>query len=335
MFRIEAMDCAAEESEIRRALESIAGVRGLGFQLGARTLTIDAPDAVIPQALAAIRKAGFDPQPVATAAATGEAPGRASTTDELGRMGLALGLAVCAEAVAFFSPDTLAFKGIGMALAAAAIWLAGFSTYRKGFAALLQGRLNINALMTVAVTGAFLIGQWPEAAMVMALYAIAELIEGRAVDRARNAIKSLLDLTPETAEVRQPDGSWKSVAAAQVPVNAIVRVRPGERMPLDGTVAVGTSAVNQAPVTGESIPVDKVPGDPVFAGTINETGTLEVMVTAEASNTTLARIIHSVEQAQGSRAPTQQFVDRFAAIYTPAVFIMAVLVATLLSLIHI
>ena len=329
MFRIEAMDCAAEESEIRRALESIAGVRGLGFQLGARTLTIDAPDAVIPQALAAIRKAGFDPQPVATAAATGEAPGRASTTDELGRMGLALGLAVCAEAVAFFTPDTLAFKGIGMALAAAAIWLAGFSTYRKGFAALLQGRLNINALMTVAVTGAFLIGQWPEAAMVMALYAIAELIEGRAVDRARNAIKSLLDLTPETAEVRQPDGSWKSVAAAQVPVNAIVRVRPGERMPLDGTVAVGTSAVNQAPVTGESIPVDKVPGDPVFAGTINETGTLEVMVTAEASNTTLARIIHSVEQAQGSRAPTQQFVDRFAAIYTPAVFIMAVLVATL------
>ena len=329
MFRIEAMDCAAEESEIRRALKSIAGVRGLGFQLGARTLTIDAPDAVIPQALAAIRKAGFDPQPVATAAATGEAPGRASTTDELGRMGLALGLAVCAEAVAFFSPDTLAFKGIGMALAAAAIWLAGFSTYRKGFAALLQGRLNINALMTVAVTGAFLIGQWPEAAMVMALYAIAELIEGRAVDRARNAIKSLLDLTPETAEVRQPDGSWKSVAAAQVPVNAIVRVRPGERMPLDGTVAVGTSAVNQAPVTGESIPVDKVPGDPVFAGTINETGTLEVMVTAEASNTTLARIIHSVEQAQGSRAPTQQFVDRFAAIYTPAVFIMAVLVATL------
>lgn len=329
MFRIEAMDCAAEESEIRRALELIAGVRALGFQLGARTLTIDAPDAVIPQALAAIRKAGFDPQPVTTASATGEAPGRASITDGLGRMGLALGLAVCAEAVAFFSPDALAFKGIGMALAAAAIWLAGFSTYRKGFAALLQGRLNINALMTGAVTGAFLIGQWPEAAMVMTLYAIAELIEGRAVDRARNAIKSLLDLTPETAEVRQPDGSWKAVAAAQVSVNAIVRVKPGERMPLDGTVAVGTSAVNQAPVTGESIPVDKAPGDPVFAGTINETCTLEVMVTAEASNTTLARIIHSVEQAQGSRAPTQQFVDRFAAIYTPAVFIMAVLVATL------
>ena len=328
MFRIAAMDCAAEESEIRRALEPVVGVRGLGFQLGARTLAIDAPDDVIPQALAAIRKAGFDPQPVA-AKAPDDDHGHEPGTEGLGRLGLALGLAVAAEAVAFLSPDTPIFKGVGMALAAAAIWLAGFSTYRKGFAALLQGRLNINALMTVAVTGAFLIGQWPEAAMVMALYAIAELIEGRAVDRARNAIKSLLDLTPETAEVRQPDGRWTTVAAAQVPVNALLRVKPGERIPLDGTVASGSSAVNQAPVTGESIPVDKAPGDPVFAGTINETGMLEVTVTAEADNTTLARIIHAVEQAQGARAPTQQFVDRFAAIYTPTVFLIAVLVAVL------
>lgn len=244
-------------------------------------------------------------------------------------MVLALALAIAAETLSFFAPDTTVFKGIGMAVAAAAIWLAGFSTYRKGFAALMQGRLNINALMTVAVTGAFLIGQWPEAAMVMALYAIAELIEGRAVDRARNAIKSLLDLTPDTAEVRQPDGSWTMTPAADVQIDTIVRVKPGARIPLDGTVASGTSAVNQAPVTGESIPVDKVQGDPVFAGTINETGTIEITVTAAASNTTLARIIQSVEQAQGSRAPTQQFVDRFAAIYTPAVFIIAVLVAVL------
>ena len=165
--------------------------------------------------------------------------------------------------------------------------------------------------------------------MVMALYAIAELIEARAVDRARNAIKGLLDLAPDTAEVRQPDGGWQDVAAAQVPIGAVVRVKPGGRIPLDGTVAGGASAVNQAPVTGESIPVDKAVGDPVFAGTINETGTLEVAVTAAASDTTLARIIHAVEQAQGSRAPTQQFVDRFAAIYTPAVFIAAVLVAVL------
>lgn len=326
VFRIPSMDCASEESEIRHALADIAGVRGLGFQLSARTLRIDAPAEVLPRVLDAIRQAGFDPQPVAPLE---QADQHALMAEELWRLGASLLLAIAAELLAFFAPETAVYKGAGMALAAAAIWLAGFSTYRKGFTALRQGRLNISALMTVAVTGAFLIGQWPEAAMVMALYAIAELIEARAVDRARNAIKSLLDLTPDTAEVRQPDGAWKELAAADVALEAIVRVKPGARIPLDGVVAFGNSAINQAPVTGESMPVDKVAGDLVFAGTINGTGALEVRVTAAASNTTLARIIQAVEQAQGSRAPTQQFVDKFAAIYTPAVFALAVAVALL------
>nr|WP_254607041.1 heavy metal translocating P-type ATPase [Rhodoferax sp. BAB1] len=320
------MDCASEESEIRNALAGIGGVRGLGFQLSARTLRIDAPAEVLPRALDAIRQAGFDPQPVTPFE---QADQHAPMAEGLGRLGASLLLAIAAELLDFFAPETAVYKGAGMALAAAAIWLAGFSTYRKGFTALRQGRLNISALMTVAVTGAFLIGQWPEAAMVMALYAIAELIEARAVDRARNAIKSLLDLTPDTAEVKQPDGEWKEVAAADVALNAIVRVKPGARIPLDGMITSGNSAVNQAPVTGESMPIDKAVSDLVFAGTINGTGALEMRVTAAASNTTLARIIQAVEQAQGSRAPTQQFVDRFAAIYTPAVFALAVAVALL------
>ncbi len=327
VFRIPTMDCAAEESEIRHALDGVVGVQNLTFQLGARTLAIHAPATVLPQALEAIRRAGFDPQLLVSGGP--DARNQAPATEGLWRLGLALVLTVVAELLAFFLPDTMAFKLAGMALAATAIWLAGFSTYTKGLAALRQGRLNINALMTVAVTGAFLIGQWPEAAMVMALYAIAELIEARAVDRARNAIKSLLDLTPDTADVRQPDGTWVPVPAAEVALDAIVRVKPGARIPLDGTVTSGTSAVNQAPVTGESLPVDKGVGDAVFAGTINDTGTLEVRVTAAASNTTLARIIHAVEQAQGARAPTQQFVDKFAAVYTPLVFALAVAVAVL------
>ena len=192
-----------------------------------------------------------------------------------------------------------------------------------------HGRLNINALMTVAVTGAFLIGQWPEAAMVMALYAIAEAIEARAVDRARNAIQGLLALAPDVAAMRQADGSWQERPLAEVPLQAIVRVRPGERVPMDGTVEEGTSTIDQAPVTGESIQVDKAAGDPVFAGTINATGTLLVRVTAAAANSTLARIIHAVEEAQATRAPTQSFVDRFAAIYTPGVFVFALSVAVL------
>ena len=332
LFRIAAMDCSAEESEIRQALESITGIRSLGFQLGARTLRINAPTEVIPQALAAIRKAGFDPQPVPVAATEGDDHSHShSHTDSGGlpRLVVALVFAIAAETLSFLAPETLAWKLAGMALAGVAIWLAGISTYQKGLSALLRGKLNINALMTVAVTGAFVIGQWPEAAMVMALYAIAELIEARAVDRARNAIQGLVALTPDTVDMQQADGNWAATSATAVPLQATVRVRPGERIALDGTINKGHSAVNQASVTGESIPVEKAPGDPVFAGTINETGELEFRVTAAASDTLLARIIHAVEEAQGTRAPTQRIVDRFAAIYTPAVFVMALAVALL------
>jgi Cd2+/Zn2+-exporting ATPase len=218
---------------------------------------------------------------------------------------------------------------MGMLMAASAIALSGFSVYGEGLAALRRGHLNINALMSVAVTGAFVIGQWPEAAMVMALYGLAEAIEARAVDRARNAITGLLALAPEQAVMQQTDGSWQTVLTQDVPLGAVVRVRPGERIPVDGMVTMGLGAVDQSPVTGESLPVDKQPGDDVFAGTINKTGELILRTSALASDSTLARIIHAVEQAQGTRAPTQRFVDKFAAIYTPAVFGLAVVVALL------
>ena len=215
-FRIATMDCAAEESEIRRALDPIAGIRHVRFDLGQRQLDLSGTPQAIEQAATAMRRVGFDPQPLAMAAVPGAVtPGAVADSADpapfgagLWRLVAALGLAVGAEALAFFAPDLLPWRIATMALALAAIALAGLSTYKKGFAALRAGRLNINALMTVAVTGAFVIGQWPEAAMVMALYAIAELIEARAVDRARNAIRSLLALAPEDAEVREADGSW-------------------------------------------------------------------------------------------------------------------------------
>jgi len=330
-FRIANMDCASEESEIRQALDGLAGIRGLQFNLGDRELAIAADDRALLQALDTIRKAGFKPEPLGVEDKSAGAAAASPTGFWIawGKLIGALGLALAAESLAFAFPDSWPARALGMALAAVAIALAGFSVYGKGLSALRQGRLNINALMTVAVTGAFLIGQWPEAAMVMALYAIAEAIEARAVDRARNAIKSLLALAPEQAEVRQGDGSWMRVGVKAVAVDAIVRIRPGERVPLDGIVALGQSAIDQSAVTGESLPVDKAPGDEVYAGTINQSAALEIRVTAPASDSTLARIIHAVEQAQSSRAPTQRFVDRFAAIYTPAVFILAVAVALL------
>lgn len=328
-FRVATMDCAVEESEIRRAVDGIEGLRALTFQLGQRTLAMDAPAPAVALALAAIRKAGFDPQPVVAPSpgADAEAHDHPHASTGWWRLGLALAFALGAELVGFFAPDTRVWQGVGLAVAAVAIGLAGFDVYKKGLNALARGRLNINALMTVAVTGAFAIGQWPEAAMVMALYALAEAIEARAVDRACNAIQSLLAMAPEVATVRQPDGRWASQPVAAVALDAVLRVRPGERLPMDGVITEGSTSINQAPVTGESIPVDKTVGDPVFAGTINDSGSFECRVTALASNSTLARIIHAVEEAQGTRAPTQGFVDRFAAVYTPAVFVIALAVA--------
>ena len=328
------MDCAAEEAEIRHALSGVDGIRGLQFLLGRRTLAIDADAPAVGAAVAAIRRVGFDPEPLPRAdAAAGPPAGEASPAGwpdrRLLRLGAALLLAIVAELIDFFAPATLGWHAAGLAVAASAIALAGFEVYRKGLAALRHGRLNINALMTVAVTGAILIGQWPEAAMVMALYAIAEAIEARAVDRARNAIQGLLALAPDEASVYGPDESWTTVPVTEVPIGATVRVRPGERVPLDGHVTSGSTTIDQAPITGESLPVDKAVGDPVYAGTINATALFEMQVDAAASDSTLARIIHAVEQAQSTRAPIQRFVDRFAAVYTPAVFAIAAAVALL------
>ena len=315
------MDCAAEEAEIRQALADFSSIRSLGFQLGARTLSVQAPEDAQAAIATALAKAGFAATRLHSDSPAPQATGQGW------RMGAALGLALAAEGLHFAFEGISPWRYLGMALALVAIALAGFSTYQKGWAALRQFKLNINALMTVAVTGAFLIGQWPEAAMVMALYAIAEAIEARAVDRARNAISGLLDLSPPQAEVQSADGNWQNLAVEAVPVGSVLRVKPGARVPLDGRIVQGASSLDQASVTGESIPVDKTVGDAVFAGSINQTGELLLRSTAAAADSTLARIIHAVEQAQGSRAPTQRFVDRFASIYTPAVFALAVAVA--------
>lgn len=331
-LRISEMDCAVEEAEIRRALSNIESIKSLRFNLVKRELTIDADTVSALHAMEAIRKAGFKPELIDDNMPDEEDPIPQSFWVSWGKPIFALGLALFAELLEFAYPDAEEIRNLGMALAGLSIMLAGLEIYTKGFTALRNGKLNINALMTVAVTGAFLIGQWPEAAMVMALYAIAEAIEAKAVDRARNAIKSLLSLTPEDAEVLQIDGKWARELVKNIPIDAKIRIRPGERIPMDGIITIGQSAIDQSPVTGESLPVDKSTGDEVFAGTINQASELEIRVTALASNSTLSRIINSVEQAQGTRAPTQRFVDRFAAIYTPSVFVLALSVAILMPL---
>lgn len=240
------------------------------------------------------------------------------------RIAAALALATGAETAHWMQQDYA-----GMALAVVAIALSGLGVYRVGLKDLARLRLGIHALMAVAVTGAFLIGQWPEAAMVMALYVAAERIEDGAMDRARHAIRQLLQLAPATADVLQPNGSTLSLPVDQVPLGATVRIAPGAHVPLDGTVTHGSSSVNQAPITGESQLADKAAGDPLYAGSVNQQGELLMQVNTPPGDTLIARIVRTVEQAQASKAPIQRFVDRFAAIYTPVVFALAVLLALL------
>ncbi|HSO18303.1 MAG TPA: heavy metal translocating P-type ATPase, partial [Desulfosarcina sp.] len=189
---------------------------------------------------------------------------------------------------------------------------------------------DMNFLMVTAVIGAFVIGEWFEAATVAFLFALSLLLEDWSVERARNAIGALLDLAPATARFRHPQhGDLQERPVEEVPLGAIVLVRPGERIALDGEVVSGQSSVNQAPITGESMPVAKSPGDQVYAGTINQDGTLEFRADRSADQTTLARIIHMVESAQTRRANSQQWVDRFSTRYTPIMLVLAVALALL------
>ncbi|WP_261520769.1 heavy metal translocating P-type ATPase [Burkholderia multivorans] len=321
-FRIMQMDCPTEETLIRKKLGGMGEVSALEFNLMQRMLTVEHVPGAQPAIERAIRTLGMTPEAASAGTPASAAPAEAPAKPWW-PLALSGAAAIASEAASWAGLPAW----LSALLAIAAVLSCGLTTYRKGWIALRNGNLNINALMSIAVTGAMAIGQWPEAAMVMVLFTIAELIEAKSLDRARNAIQGLMRLAPDTATVQDADGTWRTIDAARVVLGAIVRVKPGERIGLDGEVVSGRSTVNQAPITGESLPVEKAAGDAVYAGTINESGSFDYRVTALASNSTLARIIHAVEEAQGAKAPTQRFVDRFARIYTPIVFAVALLVA--------
>ncbi|KPU57883.1 cadmium-translocating P-type ATPase [Pseudomonas fluorescens] len=322
-FRIEAMDCPTEQTLIQNKLSKLTGVQQLEFNLINRVLgvTHDLPD--IEPIIQAIKSLGMHAEPMDQGA---ETPGPAPRKKPWWPLALSGAGALLAEVIHFTGS---APNWVVAVIALVSILSGGLGTYKKGWIALKNRNLNINALMSIAVTGAVLIGQWPEAAMVMFLFTVAELIEARSLDRARNAIGGLMLMTPDTATVLQADGTWLERDVKTIGLGARVRVRPGERIGLDGEVLSGRSTIDQAPITGESLPVEKTVGDKVFAGTINQAGSLEYAVTAATDNSTLARIIHAVEQAQGARAPTQRFVDSFSKIYTPTVFVLALAVAVI------
>jgi len=325
-YQIEQMDCPTEEALLRKVLLPMAGVHGLDVDLLERRLHIahSLPDTAV--LIQAIRGTGMVPVPIDDAAPADDKPAATGFAARVGphlRMAVAGVLAAGAEGLALYSGEDASWPVVALALSAIA--LGGRQTLFKGWIALRHLSLNIHLLMALAVIGAALIGRWPEAAMVIWLFGLAELIEARSLDRARDAIRALTALAPDTAQVEQANGDWLAVPAAQVNPGDRVRARAGERIALDGTVEQGHSAVDQSPITGESLPVDKAPGDTVFAGTVNTHGTLDYRVTAAAGDTTLARIARAVQQGQAQRAPTQRFVDVFSRYYTPAVIAAAVL----------
>lgn len=321
-IRIMQMDCPTEEALIRKKLSPMPEVKHLDFNLMQRVLTVLHTPGSLEEVLAAIRSLGFEPD-------TPDVSGHLAAVKEPSKPWWPLALA----GVAALASEASSWANLPVAwvaaLAIVAVIASGVSTYKKGWVAISNGNLNINALMSIAVTGALALGQWPEAAMVMVLFTVAELIEAKSLDRARNAIEGLMKLAPDKATVQQADGSWQDAEVSVVTVGSVVRVKPGERIGLDGEIIQGRSTVNQAPITGESLPVDKVEGDAVFAGTTNESGSFEYRVTAASNNSTLSRIIEAIEEALGAKAPTQRFVDKFARIYTPIVFFIALAVAVL------
>lgn len=330
-FRIDQMDCPTEERLIRDQLERRPGVDGLYFNLLKRELTVvfdarSSTDDVSRHGDAVadtLRKLGMTPVPLTEGEAAPPAPaGRKSDVAGLVAGGV---LAAASEIVVWSGvPEHSPWVG---AMVVAAILACGLPTLKKGWIALRHLTLNIHFLMSLAVIGAMVIGQWPEAAMVIVLFALSEKLEAASLSRARRAVEALMRLAPDQASVEQPDGSWREVPAATLPIGARVRARPGERIAIDGVIEQGSSALNQASITGESVPVDKTVGDDVYAGSINESGLIVYRTNVAPGDTTLARIVRIVETAQQQRSPTQRFVDKFSRIYTPVVVLCALLVA--------
>ena len=314
-FIIEGMDCADEIRQIEGKLGVLPGVSHLQFDLIRHRLVVQGSIAP-PEVQRAIkeigmraRREGEQLKPLTF----WEKRGRLTVTIISGTLLVLGGVLILSRAPRYLLVPVLAASAIS----------GGWFIAPRGLRAARSGVLDMNFLMTIAAIGAAAIGEWGEGASAMFLFSVAQMLEVYSMDRARNAIKALMDLSPQEATIRR-NGEEMSLPVDQVTVGETIVVRPGQRIALDGGVLSGRSAVNQAPITGESIPVDKEPGSEVFAGSINQNGLLEVRVTKLMEDTTLARIIHAVEVAQAARAPSQSFVDRFSRIYTPTVVVASV-----------
>ena len=318
-FRIAGMDCADCALSVERVVAALPAVETARVNFGSATLTVVPGSGVaLPtdEIVRMVARAGYQ--------ATAETNALAGATVDALRWWqdrrlqwvlLAAALWVVGTALTFTGTQGL----LVTALFAGAIVVGGWPFARAGVQSARAKRLDMNVLMTVSAIGAAVLGEWGEGAAVVVLFALGGALQTRTLERTRGAIRGLMALSPATASRVDAAGVETQMPVEALAIGDLVRVRPGERIPADGIVVEGISAVDQSPITGESMPADKVPGDDCFAGTVNGPGALLLRVSREAADSTLARVIHLVEEAQGNRAPAQQMVDRFAAVYTPVV----------------
>lgn len=343
VFHIIGLDCAEEVAVLTRAVGPlVGGVAQVSCDPLQGTMTVLAPDDpdLLPTIVQAVQQTGMEAHLVPEAGGTEAlAP---SGWQPWGRVSLCLlSLASCLGGLgwqAYSQGDWWLLLGGGadptLPLASRLLYLLAIacgtvSVWPKALYALRTRRLDMHVLMLVAIGGALALDEWGEAATVACLFTLALLLESWSIGRARRALHALLDLAPPVARCVQDDGSVSEQPVASVPVGSHVAVRPGERIPLDGVVIQGMTAVNQAPITGEAMPVPKTVGETVFAGTINGDGAFTLRTTAVAAETTLAHIVRLVAEARRRRAPREQWVERFARVYTPSMMALAVLVAIL------
>jgi Cd2+/Zn2+-exporting ATPase len=340
-FTVPEMDCPSCAKKVDNSLKRVAGIVDADLQPTAGTVTVTFDPTVTTEddVVAAIEAAGYDVANVSVGGADGADADIAArstvwTSPRAIKTWIGAGLLAVGLAVEFLAPglDTtvLSAAWVSLTVADAAFLLAvvasGFPVIRSGYYSARNLSLDIDLLMGTAIIAATAIGLYVEAATLAVLFSIAELLEQFAMDQTRSSLRELVELSPEQATVIR-DGEEIVLPADEVEIGDTVAVRPGEKIPVDGTVTDGESSVDQSPITGESVPVEKVEGEEVFAGTINETGYLEIEATTTAGETTLSRIIELVQTAQSKTTQKEQFVDRFAGYYTPAVVALAILTA--------
>lgn len=316
VYRIYGMDCSSCAKSLEKHMRSLAAVKAVSVNFSTGKMQIVEEGLGDEGVAQEVSKAGYSASPLSRRRMKQEAAADRSETrlTILSGVFLLLGLVV-----SFTSLPEI----ISILLYACSILTGGSKPVRSAYYAIKSRSLDMNVLMSMAAIGAAAIGEWLEGATVVWLFSLGNMLQARSIEKTRDSIRNLMDLAPPEAWVKRGE-SLVRVPVEEVQIGELIVVKPGEKIPLDGEVINGTSSVNQAPITGESIPADKVAGDAVYAGTVNESGSLEVKVTRLVEDTAIARIIHLVEEAQEKKAPTQAFVDKFAEIYTPIILVLAV-----------